>query len=83
MFFSFNFFTKKLFFLPPPHKIIFPLSRFFALITEIIISLVNPVKVAAPSSNERFFTYEKSKYFVSNDWVGVLVKGFFFFIEIF
>ena len=78
MFFSFNFSTKKLFFLPPPHKITFSLSRFFALIAEIIIWLVNSVKVAAPSSNERCFTNEKSKYFVSNDCIGPLVKVFSF-----
>ena len=75
---SFNFSTKKLFFLPPPHKIIFSLYGSAALRAKIIIRAVNSVNVAAPSSKDKSFTNEKSKYFVSNDCISPVLKIFSF-----
>ena len=46
---------KKLFFLPPPHKIIFSLSRSIALRVDIIIAQVekaSAIKHAVRSQNE-------------------------------
>ena len=71
-----NFFTKKLFFLPPPHNIIFSLLRSTALSAEIIIWAVNCVNVAAPSSKDKSLTNEKSKNFVSYDCIDSVAKIF-------
>ena len=69
--FSFKQFIKKSFFRPPPATNIWDEVLFFKSLTKLIPSVirwaVNLVIVAQPSSNDRPFTNDKSKSFISND----------------
>ena len=69
--FSFIFFNKILFFLPPPHtkiSLIFSLDEFNnLLISSPIILAVKSVKVATPSSRLSPLAKDISKSLVSND----------------
>ena len=60
---------------------IFSLYGSDTLRAEIIIRAVNSVNVAAPSSKDKSFTNEKSKYFVSNDCIRPVLKIFSFSLK--